>query len=108
MTIMKYVSMSDAIEKLKLEGYEGDFVLTDDRARHSLTREEFLPEDLIIIDQYRFEGKSNPDDMAVLYVVESRNGVRGTIVDAFGTYADADLGRFLQSVERVQPSVESL
>ncbi len=47
---------------------------------------------------YRFEGISDPDDMAIVYAVESRSGLRGTLVDAFGTYANPALGAFFRDV----------
>jgi hypothetical protein len=36
--------------------------------------------------------------MAIVYAVESSSGVQGTLVDAFGVYADPALGEFLEGV----------
>jgi hypothetical protein len=36
--------------------------------------------------------------MAVVYAIESHNGVRGVVVDAFGVYANPKLGEFLHKV----------
>jgi len=36
--------------------------------------------------------------MAIVYAVETSGGVRGTLVDAFGVYADPALGEFLAGV----------
>lgn len=33
---------------------------------------------------YRFEGDSNPDDNAVLYVAQSTDGKKGMIIDSYG------------------------
>ena len=52
------------------------------RAKHSLAA------DLVIREFHRFEGISDPDDMAIVYAIESKSGVRGTFADAFGVYAD--------------------
>ena len=38
---------------------------------------------------YRFEGDSSPDDNSVLYAIESKGGIKGVLVDAYGTYAEA-------------------
>jgi hypothetical protein len=46
------------------------------------------PEDLVIREVHRFEGISDPDDMAVVYAIESTAGVQGALIDAFGVYAD--------------------
>jgi len=42
----------------------------------------------VIREFHRFEGISDPDDMAIVYALESTSGVRGTFADAFGVYAD--------------------
>jgi hypothetical protein len=55
-------------------------------------------EDLVIRAYYRFEGVSDPDDMAIVYAVETRAGVRGTITDAFGVYSDPAIGAALADV----------
>ena len=42
----------------------------------------------MIREFHRVEGVSDPDDMAIVYAIESKSGVRGTFADAFGVYAD--------------------
>lgn len=48
----------------------------------------YQPEDLTIIKTYRFEGESDPADMAVLYIIEASDGLIGYSLDAYGTYSD--------------------
>ncbi len=33
--------------------------------------------------------QTDPDDEAVLYAIEARNGNKGTLVDAYGPYSEA-------------------
>jgi hypothetical protein len=47
---------------------------------------------------HRFEGASDPDDMAIVYAIESLDGTRGSLVDAFGVYSTAAVSAFLQPV----------
>jgi hypothetical protein len=56
------------------------------------------PKDLVIREYYRFEGISDPDDMAILYAIESTSGVRGTLADAFGVYSDPATSEVMQDV----------
>ena len=44
----------------------------------------YQPSDLTIKRTYRFEGDSNPDDNAVLYVAEDKDGNKGMIIDSYG------------------------
>ena len=36
--------------------------------------------------------------MSIVYAIESRDGTRGTLVDAFGVYADPAVGSILEHV----------
>jgi hypothetical protein len=60
----------------------------------------FEPSEVTICADYRFEGESDPDDMSILYAIETRSGVRGTLTDAFGVYADPRVGAFVRTVRR--------
>jgi hypothetical protein len=51
------------------------------------------------VNFYRFEGISNPDDMSILYAIETSDGRRGTLVDAYGFYSDDETGEFINQVE---------
>ena len=48
----------------------------------------YQPSDLTIKRRYRFEGDSNPDDNAVLYVAEDKDGNKGMIIDSFGAVSN--------------------
>ena len=62
------------------------------------TGQTFAPSEVTICEDYRFEGESDPDDMSIVYAIESRDGTRGTLVDAFGVYADPAVGSILEHV----------
>ena len=36
--------------------------------------------------------------MSIVYAIESRDGARGTLIDAFGTYSSPDIGTFVDAV----------
>jgi hypothetical protein len=61
---------------------------------------KFLPDEICVVEVHRFEGVSDPDDMSVLYALETRNGIHGTLADAFGVYADPGVGAFMKEVAR--------
>lgn len=48
------------------------------------TDKTYAPEDLKILKVYRFEGDSNPDDNAVLYVAQDRDDQKAYIIDSYG------------------------
>lgn len=88
-------------KKLNSEGYTHDFTVKNGRLAtmdndSALT---FSPEETTIVDYFRFEGESNPDDAAILYAVETADGAKGTISSAYGVYANEDVDQFILKVE---------
>jgi hypothetical protein len=45
---------------------------------------------------------SDPEDSSILYLIEASDGKKGTLIDAYGTYADAKLSDFIREVEDIQ------
>ncbi len=84
---------------LKKEGFDADFTMTDEGLKALATDKLYQPDEVVILDFYRFEGISNPDDMAILYVIECADGTLGTISNSYGTYADERIDDFLKQAE---------
>ena len=70
-------TLSGAIEDLAGRGFGEHFAVLDDALTESRTGQSFAPRDVIIRDYFRFEGISDPDDMSIVYAVETRNVVSG-------------------------------
>jgi hypothetical protein len=91
-------TLSGAIDDLGRRGFTGHMSVVGNRLRVAGTRESFHPTDLVVREHRRFEGVSDPDDMAILYAIEGTGGVRGTLVDAYGVYADPLISAFMATV----------
>jgi len=98
MSTKRYTNMVEAIEDLKKRGFTANFEFLDQAFRDVNSGRTFTADDLTIVEHYRFEGASDPDDMSVIYALKSHDGTTGIIADAFGTYANPSLGRFLEKV----------
>ena len=94
-----YASEIDAIDDLRRRGYTANFQIRDNTLSEVTSGRMFRPGELAIVEHHRFEGASDPEDMSVVYAIESDDGVRGIVVDAFGVYADPALADFLEKVE---------
>jgi hypothetical protein len=66
----------------------------------------YTPEEVSVCNFYRFEGESDPGDNSILYVIETSDGKKGTLVDAYGPYADPKVTAFMQQVEDIQKKTE--
>lgn len=90
--------LNELLDYLEDVGYGCHFVLHGDKMYCPETDEKFSPEELKVVGTFRFEGESNPSDMSVVYVVETKGKARGAIVDAFGTYGTPEIGAFIEQV----------
>ena len=98
MDFQTYTTMADAMNDMKRRGFTADFELIDKTFRTLGSERAFQPDELTIVEHHRFEGQSDPEEMAVVYAIEARDGTRGVLVDAYGVYANPDLSAFLKDV----------
>lgn len=94
-------SLVNVENKLSKDGFTQDFVVRDGRL-FTMSNEQnksYGPGEVTIVDFYRFEGESDPDDMSILYALETNDGVKGTISSAYGIYAESDSLEFFKQVE---------
>ncbi len=99
MSINQYATVSEALDDLARRGFSANFEYAEGALLAVDSGRRFRAEELTILEHHRFEGASDPDDMAVVYALQSRDGTRGVLVDAFGVYANPELGEFLRKVE---------
>ncbi|MGQ0696008.1 MAG: hypothetical protein ACT4OL_10600, partial [Nitrospiraceae bacterium] len=94
-----YTNMIEAIEDLKKRGFTANFEFLNQAFQDVNSGRTFKADELTIVEHHRFEGASDPDDMSVVYAIESDDGRKGIVADAFGLYANPDLGGFLEKVK---------
>jgi hypothetical protein len=96
-------TLAGAMHELDRRGFTEHFVLTNGRLLGLGSGKEFRPDEIRVSEVHRFEGVSDPGDMAVLYALETRSGLLGTLADAFGVYADPGVGAFMKEVALRRP-----
>lgn len=95
-------TLVETLEDLHKQGFTYDFNLTahaleihkDDGICLTLSPEEFD-----IVKVFRFEGMTDPSDMSILYAIESKDGLKGTLVSSYGVYADAMSNEMIQKLD---------
>ncbi|MGC1244178.1 MAG: phosphoribosylpyrophosphate synthetase [Chryseosolibacter sp.] len=83
-----YNSLSDALNDLIKRGYTEDFELKPHCIECASLNLELEPEKFVVDEFYRFEGMSDPDDNSIVFAISSQDGVKGTLVDAYGVYSE--------------------
>jgi hypothetical protein len=95
-------TLSQCINKLVIDGYDIDFKIDEKGKLFSPAKNKsYSPEKTHIVNFFRFEGASDPDENAILYAITTDDGQKGTLTDAYGTYADPKVSKFIQQVEDI-------
>ena len=95
-------TLASCVNKLVLDGYEESFQVTEKGIFSHATNKHYEPDEVRIINFFRFEGASDPADNSILYAIETNDGIKGTLTDAYGPYADLQVEKFLKQVEDIQ------
>ena len=79
-----YSSLSVAIADLQKHGYTEDFNLVCEGIESKNLKKKWKAGELDVVKFYRFEGMTNPGDNTILYLIETNDGIKGLLVDAYG------------------------
>ena len=101
-TIGDMKTLASCINKLVQQGYTEDFKVAENGRLLSLQHERmYKPQETEIVNFYRFEGASDPADNSILYVIETNDGIKGTLTDAYGSYSDPSVTKFIEEVQSI-------
>lgn len=98
-------SLVTCVNRMVNEGYTEDFKVTDNGLESLEKQLHYKPEQVEVVNFFRFEGMSDPDDNAVLYVIKTNDGTKGTLIDGYGIYNDPKIAHFMHDVESIQKKV---
>ena len=94
-----YMSTSTSlINKAVSDGYTECFKAE----RHGLyaptTKMHYQPNEVTVVNFYRFEGESDPGDNSILYIIETTDGTKGTLLGAYGAENSRVVSEFMAAV----------
>lgn len=89
--------------RLVKEGFTENFVPHKTGIEAPSSKKLYVPNEVRIVNFYRFEGDSDPADNSVLYAIEASDGTKGLLIDAYGgPYVDQRIGKFIKEVEDIE------
>src|SRR5215468_5716349 len=94
-------TLAACLNKIVKDGYSENFKVTDEGLQSLETQKIYKPDEVHIVNFFRFEGASDPSDSAILYVIETTDGAKGSLTDAYGMYADPEIDKFVKDVENI-------
>lgn len=99
-------TLASCLNKLVLDGYTEDFKATEMGLISLKSERVYKPEQVHVVNFFRFEGASDPADNSILYAIETNDGIKGTLTDAYGPYADPNVDKFIKQVEDINKKTE--
>lgn len=94
-----YETLSLAIKDFQNKGYTVDFNLDENFLESKSNKRKWKPEELTVVDFFRFEGESNPADNSILYIIETNDGFKGLLVDSYGAQRGAISSEMIQKLK---------
>jgi hypothetical protein len=92
---------SAVINKMMKKGYTEGFRAEKNGLFAPSKEKHYEPAEINVVNFYRFEGDSDPADNAILYVIETTDGLKGTLMDSYGADADRNVTLFMDQVEGI-------
>ena len=97
--LTEMTDMERCLQKLEQKGYKDHFRVEKGKLVSTIDKKKYKAKDVSAANFFRFEGITDPDDMSILYAIETTDGNKGTLTDAYGLYADDETGEFMKEVE---------
>ena len=105
-TLSDMKTLASCINHLVKEGYTEDFKIIETGLISLHSEKVYNPQQVHVLNFFRFEGASDPADNSILYAIETDDGTKGTLTDAYGPYADPQVTKFMQRVEDLTKKTE--
>lgn len=95
-------TLSQVMAKMAKRGITKEYRMNEQcEMKFDNSEKNYRPEELTIVKSYRFEGDSNPDDNAVLYIVSDQEKNIGMILDSYGAnsnYPGEEFDAFMRDI----------
>jgi hypothetical protein len=94
-------SLIKCISKAKSDGYTDDFKLVEAGLFLKETTDLYFPDQIRINDIVHFTIADDPSENVILYLVETTDGHKGMLINAYDHYADQRLSSLITQVENI-------
>jgi len=100
-------TLSACTKMLEDKGFKTQFLVLKEGIKSLDSDRIYKPNQVGIVDFYRFEGNSDPEDNAILYAIVAISGERGLLIDAYGSEGDINISNFVVAIEAIHKKEHS-
>lgn len=98
MTNKNLKSEKDYIKTYQDKGYTNNYMMASQQLINTKTKTPYSPTDIFVVASHRFEGMSNPSDMSILYIIETKTGDKGTVLANYSPTSDTSTAEFFKAI----------
>lgn len=95
------------IDEYQKKGYCCNFLFQDGALIETESKYSYHPDEIFIVAHHRYEGMSDPEDMSILYVIETGDNKKGTYLLGYGPSADLEAAEFFKDIPEKNYSVNA-
>jgi hypothetical protein len=99
-------TLVSSLNSLVKKGFTEDYKVTEKGLKSIRSEKLYMPKQVRVLDFFRFEGSSDPADNSILYAIETDDHKKGTLVDAYGPYADSKVSAFIKQVKEIHKNTD--
>lgn len=88
----------DYIKEYQERGYTSNYHFENESLIDTETKYPYKPEEIFIVAQHRYEGMSDPEDLSILYIIETADQSKGTILLGYGPSGDLEAAEFFKDI----------
>ena len=92
-------SMAFCLEKVTDDGYTAHFSTTGALLQAENIHKSYSAGQVKLVNFFRFQGVAHPEENAVLYVIETIDGVKGTLIDNCAADPESVVNKFILAVQ---------
>jgi hypothetical protein len=96
-TMPYMTSLYSCLNRMVGNGYSENFQPTVKGLQSKKTNRVYLPKEIRIVNFFRFEGNTNPGDNVTLYMIETADGCKGTVVNGYDSSNEQLFGNLFLS-----------
>lgn len=100
-------TLSACTKMLEESGFNTPFLMLEEGIKSISSDRIYKPQQIKIVNFYRFEGNSDPEDNAIMYALEAVSGEKGLLIDAYGSEGDIKISNFIVQVEDIHKAAHT-
>ncbi|WP_299399237.1 hypothetical protein [uncultured Gelidibacter sp.] len=88
----------DYIRRYEAAGFTDQYRIVENQLENLETKNRYAPQDVTILREHRYEGFSNPSDTSLLYVIQTKDGSKGTMLASYGADGNDSIHEFMNAI----------